>query len=68
MQAHRAALAVCIFHVCVLGEMFKTVLEQNYSMKSAEVELPASISALDPLEMSNVLVVKSNIFHTPVLC
>lgn len=51
-----------------LGEMFKTVLEQNYSMKSAEVELPASISALDPLEMSNVLVVKSNIFHTPVLC
>lgn len=46
-----------------LGEMFKTISEQNFSMRSAEVELPASISALDPLEMSDVLVVNSNIFH-----
>lgn len=51
-----------------MGEMFKTVLEQNSSMKSAEVELPASISALDPFEMSNVPMLISNIFHTPILC
>lgn len=37
---------------------FKTGLKQNFSMRYAEMGLPASASAQDPLEMSNAFVTK----------
>lgn len=47
----------------VMERGFQTGLEQSSSVRCAEMGLPASSAALDPLEMSRALVAESNIYH-----